>query len=84
MIVLSMIVHIVDVEGVAIFKSKNDAPVAVDRHGMEAISLAFQQVRAVAGKVHIHSGCRCIEPCKDAAELFSMARHYATMIAGLE
>ena len=81
---LSVIVHQVDIDGVATFEPEHDAPVSGDNDGVIARQRSTQHVQAIARLAHVVDCPRYFEVTQDQFDPLQMSRIDPAAIALLE
>ena len=71
---VSVIVHQVDIDGIATFEPEHDAPVSGDINGVIARQRTTQQVQAIAGLVHVIDCPRYFEVTQDQFDPLQLNR----------
>ena len=67
-----MIVYVIYVLRIAIGKSKNNAPIGLNRDGMEVLEFAFQRVQPIPRQIHVRHESRGMQPRQDSPQFAGM------------
>ncbi len=67
-----MVIHIVDIQCLALYVPKNDAPVRPNSHSPIAFQLTLEGMEAEAGQIHIRDRGGRIKPRKNIAQSFGV------------
>jgi hypothetical protein len=79
-----MVVHQINVKGVAVLKSEDHTVVGSNGHGMEAFQVALKGVQAKAGQIHIFDGTRPVEHSENVFDLLNIISAKSLPITFLE
>jgi hypothetical protein len=76
-----VVIDQIDIRGVALLETENDAPVGTDGDAPITRELAFQRVQPKARQIELLRACRHIEPGQHARNLICMLRvHLAPVV----
>ncbi|HZA66292.1 MAG TPA: hypothetical protein VE592_05040, partial [Geminicoccaceae bacterium] len=80
----SMVVEQIDIEGIAILETEDDAPVRGDLDRKEAFQFALERVEPEAGGIHVGHSRRGVQPAQDTPNLGGLVGSDAAAVALLE
>src|SRR5215470_18243083 len=80
----SMIVDVVDLDGIVALQAKHHAPVAADVHRPGAFQSTPERMQAQTRQVHVARLDRRIEPRKDESKPVAVCRLNATRASGFK
>ena len=76
-----MVVREINIEYIAVFNPKSDAPVAADRHRPESLQFTLQAVETVAGEIQVGRFSRGIQHRQNVFESLSQGCIHTARIA---
>src|SRR5579883_2190349 len=78
---LSVVIHQINIEGVAVFEAENNPPVRTHGHGPKTLAIAGQRVKPERRQIHVLNPRGCCEQAEDVFDTLDMLRVDAFAVA---